>query len=124
MSSHLSLNPRLKSPVRRHFTMSPCNDSPEIRPTSRNNIQVNNFLTGCLGHHPFHSTVCVCDVNQHSRHDYRIDPAIETYHCEIILAVLPFATGQNFLFCGGVPQLDCAIITPGRQPLPVGREGH
>jgi hypothetical protein len=50
--------------------------------------------------------------------------AIETRHSEITLAVLLPASGQNFLFRSGVPQLDCAIIAPGRQPLPVGRECH
>ena len=45
--------------------------------------------------------------------------AIETYHSEIILAVLLLAAGQNFLFCSGIPQLDLAIIAPGRQPFPV-----
>src|SRR5262249_8111018 len=32
--------------------------------------------------------------------------------------------GEQLLAGGGVPQLDCMITTPGRQPLPVGREGH
>jgi hypothetical protein len=32
----------------------------------------------------FHSATCAGDVNKPSRHDYRLDPAIETRHCEII----------------------------------------
>src|SRR5262245_16122586 len=72
----------------------------------------------------YHFTSCADGANQPSRAGYLLTPAIETRHSEIILAVLPLASGQNFPFCRGVPQLDCAIPTPGRQPLPVGREGH
>ena len=82
------------------------------------------FRPVVMGHHPFHSTVCACDVNQHSRDDCRLDPAIKAHHCEIILAILLLAPGQNFLFCSGVPQLDCTIVAPGRLPLSVGREGQ
>ena len=63
--------------------------------------------------------MCAYDVNQHSRHDCRLDPAIETRHCEIILAVLLLASRQYLLLRGGVPQLDCMIKAPGRQPLGV-----
>jgi hypothetical protein len=50
--------------------------------------------------------------------------AIEAYLCEIIIAVLLPASGQNFLFRSGVPQLDRRINAPTRQPLPVRREGY
>src|SRR5262245_66476858 len=35
-----------------------------------------------------------------------------------------FLNSWVILFCSGVPQSECAIIAPGRQPLPVGREGY
>ena len=70
------------------------------------------------------TAVRASDVNQHSRHDCRLDPAIETYHSEIILAVFLFASRQYLLLCGGVPQHDQAVIAPGCQPLPIGREGY
>jgi hypothetical protein len=65
-------------------------------------------------HIRFRSTIA-----QHSQHDCRSAQIIEARHCAIILAVLLLAAGQNFLFCSGIPQLDLAIIAPGRQPFPV-----
>ena len=101
---------------------------PTIRPKSATYPEtVFNSTTSwpvVMEHSPFHSTVCACDVNQHLRSGCRLDSAIETRHGEIILDRLLLAPGQNFLFRSGVPQLDCAITAPGRQPLPVGREGH
>jgi hypothetical protein len=38
--------------------------------------------------------------------------------------ILRLASGRNFLFRSGVPQLHCALKAPRRQPFPVGREGH